>query len=370
MALLPAKTTISLDTKAFRRALLDWYSEHQRDLPWRRSHDPYQIWISEIMLQQTRVETVLPYFQRFCDRYPTVVALANADETELTGLWAGLGYYSRARNLQRAAQILMEKYGGDLPRTIDELESLPGIGKYTAAAIASIAFGANVAAVDGNLERVLSRVLALQEAAKGSPLIHLTANALAAPGNAAEVNQGLMDLANKICRAKNPDCLLCPLANLCRARKEGLVNKIPVRPPKRAKVELSAYGLALIRSAPNRAAEVLLVKRPPKTWLAGMWDLPWWIHGAQESLRTLRFPKLGQSSLTRTITHHKVRFTVDGFSVPAKAIRSNELRRIIQTAGQEYRWLTVESALQELPKPSRKSLLAVIHGEFRSTSGN
>jgi A/G-specific adenine glycosylase len=258
--------------KTLRRKLLAWYRKNRRDLPWRRTSDPYAIWISEAMLQQTRVETVIPYWERFLALFPDVEALATADADEVLGAWAGLGYYSRARNLQKAAQAVVERFGGELPDTAEGLEELPGIGRYTAGAVASIAFDRPEPVVDGNVERVLARVLDVREDVK-KPAVKQrfweAAGELARGPHPGDLNQALMELGATICVPKAPRCMACPVIAECAARAAGDPESLPVKsrkkPPKR--VEASA-GLLL------RRGRALAVRRPPEGLLGGLWELP------------------------------------------------------------------------------------------------
>src|SRR5580704_2585147 len=212
------------DPRAFRRALLRWYSSQKRDLPWRNSADPYRIWISEIMLQQTRVAAVIPFFERFLTRFPNVPALASAEEQDVLVAWAGLGYYTRARNLQKAAQRIVE--AGAFPRNYDAIRALPGIGDYTAAAVASIAFGFPHAAVDGNVRRVLSRITA------GAGDIQNAADMMLDAKRPGDFNQAMMELGATVCLPKQPLCQVCPVVGFCTAARAGLQNEFPVRLPK------------------------------------------------------------------------------------------------------------------------------------------
>jgi A/G-specific adenine glycosylase len=230
---------------ALRARLLEWFHKYQRDLPWRRNKDPYRIWLSEIMLQQTRVAAVIPFYERFLEHFPTIRALAAAPEAEVLRLWAGLGYYSRARNLQRAAQEIVEKHGSEFPRSAEHALALPGIGSYTSAAILSIAFGARHAVLDGNVARVIARLGAvhgdLREAARWQAL-QAAADALLDPDAPSDWNQAMMELGAMICTPKSPQCLLCPVAEFCLARQRGLTEIIPEKRKKRAteEVELAA----------------------------------------------------------------------------------------------------------------------------------
>jgi A/G-specific adenine glycosylase len=237
------------NTRRFRKQLLGWFRQFQRDLPWRRSKDPYRIWLSEIMLQQTRVAAVLPYYQRFLERFPDVNALASAPQEEVLRLWSGLGYYSRARNAQHAAQQIVAKHGGVFPRNEAEALELPGIGRYTAAAILSIAYGARHAVLDGNVARVLARVFAvrgdLREARRWQGLQE-QADALLEPKSPGDWNQAMMELGATVCTPRAPQCLLCPVAQFCRARKLGLAESLPATRKKRATVEITLASAVLL----------------------------------------------------------------------------------------------------------------------------
>lgn len=253
--------------------LLDWYSEHARVLPWRDDPTPYRVWISEIMLQQTRVEAVIPYFERFVAELPTVEALARAEEPRLLKLWEGLGYYSRVRNLQKAARAVMEQYGGALPREPEELEKLPGIGAYTAGAIASIAYGRAAPAVDGNVLRVIARVTASrasisEPAAKRG--MEQALKQIYPAGRAGDFTQALMELGALICVPNGaPKCEACPLYSLCAAREQNLTEELPVKAEKKArKIEPRTVFLILCGDA------VLIQKRPEHGLLAGLWEFP------------------------------------------------------------------------------------------------
>jgi A/G-specific adenine glycosylase len=229
----------------FRKQLLSWFRQSQRDLPWRRTRDPYRIWLSEIMLQQTRVAAVIPYYERFLTRFPNVRALAEAPQEEVLRLWSGLGYYGRARNLQKAAQEIVAKHDGEFPRGLNEALALPGIGRYTAAAILSIAYGAKHAVLDGNVARVLARLGAvrgdLRETNRWRNL-QKKANQLLDRKSPGEWNQAMMELGATVCLPRAPQCLLCPAARPCRARQLGLVDRLPEKRKKRAteKVTLAA----------------------------------------------------------------------------------------------------------------------------------
>lgn len=252
--------------------LLTWYDEHKRTLPWRRSGAPWQTWVSEIMLQQTRVETVLRYFPRFMEAFPDPAALAHADVADVLKLWEGLGYYSRARNLYNGAQQITAQYGGIIPATAGELRKICGIGEYTAGAIASIAFGEVVPAIDGNALRVFSRVCGIRENVMiPSVRRQLTAKAavLVSTERPGDFNQAIMDLGSSICTPGTPDCHRCPLSDCCDACAAGDADRLPVLPVKKPPVEES-YTVALIRTPDGR----YIMRRRTESLLNGLWVFP------------------------------------------------------------------------------------------------
>lgn len=256
----------------FRRALLAWFDAHQRDLPWRRTRDPYGIWLSEVMLQQTTVRTVEPRWLRFLARFPTVSALAAAPLDDVLHEWTGLGYYARARNLHRAANVVARDFGGQLPREYELLLALPGMGVYTAAAVASIAFGVAVPVVDANVERVAARVMALPENAR-TPAAKRSMRAWAErqidPRRPGDFNQAIMELGALICSPRRPSCESCPVAAHCRARALGEPELYPILPAK-APLEAVREAAVVIR----RGSTLLVLQRPPSGSFAGMWELP------------------------------------------------------------------------------------------------
>lgn len=256
----------------YAQDLLAWFDRHRRDLPWRRSRDPYGIWLSEVMLQQTRVEVVIPYYERFLARFPTVEALAAAGTEEVLTLWSGLGYYRRARQLHAAAQKVAA--AGGFPRTVQGWLELPGIGPYTAAAVASMAFGEAAPVLDGNVERVLSRWLALGEDPKSSGArrqLLSTAASLLDPERPGDSNQALMELGATLCTPRNPKCLLCPIASGCLAAARGEQEAYPV-----ARAKRQGEKQRLVVAVAERNGGVLLFRRPDDSeLLAGTWELPW-----------------------------------------------------------------------------------------------
>jgi A/G-specific adenine glycosylase len=253
--------TAAFNVSRFRRSLLSWYDQNRRELPWRRDSDPYRVWVSEIMLQQTRVAAVLDHYARFMKRFPTVQALAAAREASVLAVWSGLGYYHRARRMHQTAKMIANQRRGIFPRSAEEWLQLPGIGRYTAAAIASIAFGEPVAVVDGNVERVLGRML-------GAPVNREAAwkeaERLLERKRPGDFNQAMMELGATVCTSRAPQCLLCPLHSFCKTRGAGLARSTEIRKSKQL-----YYALAQQNGA------VLLVKRSTdESLMAGMWELP------------------------------------------------------------------------------------------------
>ena len=252
--------------------LLTWYQQNKRDLPWRHTSDPYCIWLSEIMLQQTRVEAVKPYYARFLSACPTVKDLAELDEDRLMKLWEGLGYYSRVRNLQKAARTVMRDFGGEIPHTYAELRRLSGIGEYTAGAIAAIAFGERVPAIDGNVLRVLARVMGSREDIADPKTKSAWREALLPliPERAGDFNQALIELGATVCVPNGEaKCAACPMAPYCRAHLENLTDELPVKSAKKPR-RIEKKTVLVIQDGDRTA----LCKRPSKGLLAGLWELP------------------------------------------------------------------------------------------------
>lgn len=263
---------ISLETIIIQKNLLTWFKNNQRNLPWRKAYHPYQVWISEIMLQQTQVKTVLPYFERWMKTLPTIQSVAEAKEDEILKLWEGLGYYSRARNLQKAAKQIIKNHEGKFPSNYDDILALPGVGRYTAGAISSIAFNQNDTLVDGNVIRVFSRLFdyskntRLPEAEKW---MWKTAEKLLPKGEARNFNQGLMELGALICTPKNPDCESCPLKKECQAYAKKTVSQRPVKGPKK---QLKSIEVAV--AVIWKKGKIFIQKRPSKGLMGGLWEFP------------------------------------------------------------------------------------------------
>lgn len=350
------------------RQLLAWYKRHQRSLPWRETSDPYRIWISEIMLQQTQVDTVIPYYFRFLKNFPNVYALARAPLQQVLKTWENLGYYSRARNIHAAAQIVVDQFDGRIPDTIETIKTLPGIGKYSAGAILSIAYGQALPAVDGNVRRILSRVFAIRKPLDDSReqkiLFELAATLVPAkrPG---DFNQALMDLGAMICQAKNPNCSICPLASICRAWLTDLQNSLPVK-RKALTIPRRQSVAAVIR---NPEGLLLVVQRPATGLLASLWKLPGGFvedgENMESSLRRSVRKELGifiravkkLASVNHAYTHFRIK--LDTYE---SILLKGEPKAL---ACQEWRWAT-PSDLNKLPLSKiDRTVIAVLASHSR-----
>jgi A/G-specific adenine glycosylase len=262
-----------LNIEAFQQDLLSWYEKNKRELPWRETADPYHIWVSEIMLQQTKVDTVIPYFNRFMEKYPTLDALAAADEEEVLKSWEGLGYYSRARNLHTAVKEVAASYSSEVPDTKEELGKLKGIGPYTKGAILSIAFDQPEPAVDGNVMRVFSRLLLINDdiaRARTKTVFEKIVREVISREDPSSFNQAIMDLGATICTPKSPACLICPVQEHCQAYETGAEEELPVKT--KAKKQRTIRYAALV--AKNQEGEYLVEKRPEAGLLANMYQFP------------------------------------------------------------------------------------------------
>jgi A/G-specific adenine glycosylase len=308
--------------QAIATAIVGHYARVQRDLPWRRSRDPYAIWVSEIMLQQTRVATVIPYWERWMARFPTVAALASAPLDDVLAAWAGLGYYSRARNLHAGAKAVDARFGGALPSSAAELRDVPGIGPYTAGAIASIAFGERAPLVDGNVARVLARVFAIEHDIKstaGGKALWAAAGALmqalpeaAAPG---DLNQGLMELGATICAATQPRCLVCPLARACAAARTGRQDELPVVAARKKASELPVLARTLVWI--EAGGELVLARRAPEGLFGGLWELPPLDVAEAIGVTVDRTPVAFHD---QTLTHRRLRIAVVRGAMPSTLV--------------------------------------------------
>lgn len=306
--------------RALQRALCTWYRAAARDLPWRKSRDPYAIWVSEVMLQQTQVGTALPYYERWMARFPDLRALSEADDDEALRLWQGLGYYSRARALLRGAREVMRHFDGNVPERVDELRSLPGIGRYTAGAIASIAYQRPEPVVDGNVERVLCRNFGLGGDPKRAPLagkLWSLARSLLPPDRPGDFNQALMELGATVCTPRAPRCTACPLAKTCVARATGRVEQLPALRKRPAPTTVRMVAVVL-----ERRGRFLVVKLPPDAsrW-AGMWQFPAVELAANESAQSGVRRAVAESAglravageLVATVRHSVTRYRITLF---------------------------------------------------------
>lgn len=357
--------SVLFSPQPFARALSDWFNASQRDLPWRRADiidNPYRILVSEVMLQQTTVAAVAPFFERFIARFPDVAALAGAPESDVLAQWAGLGYYARARNLQRAARAVIEQHHGDFPRDFDAILALPGVGRYTAGAVASIAWGARAPIVDANVARVLSRVLPVEGDLK-------KANAQSQLWNAAtqivevnevkprEINPALMELGALVCTPKNPKCEECPVSAFCAARAQDRQHQLPFKTPKKAPTllfDVCAFAL-------NENGEVLLRRRPDEAgvWWRGMWELPRTTRQNDENAGAA-LERLGVELGARWLPHARfatLKHGVTRYQIELECWRV-ELQSV--TLDETLRWTSLSEAF-ELPLPSTmKTLLEQI----------
>lgn len=258
--------------EAIAGALLNWFARFQRDLPWRRSRDPYRIWVSEVMLQQTRVETVIPYYERWFAQFPTLLDLAAAPQDQVLKAWEGLGYYSRARNLHRAVQAVAERFGGEVPDDEEAVRSLPGVGPYTAGAILSIAFNRSVPAVDGNVMRVLSRLFRIGDdimKPKTREGMERLIRTMIPEGQASAFNQALMELGALVCTPSSPKCLACPVAEFCQAFQHGEQSAFPIKAKAKPPKEIDLVAVVI-----EQGGRFLVQRRPEEGLLGGLWVFP------------------------------------------------------------------------------------------------
>jgi A/G-specific adenine glycosylase len=310
----------AVDARALRRKLLAWYRQHRRAMPWRtvkgETPDPYHVLVSEAMLQQTQVATVIPYFRRFIEAFPTVDALAEADEQRVLTLWQGLGYYRRARHLHAAAKAIVERFGSQVPATVERLLELPGVGKYTAGAVASIAHGTRAAVVDGNVERVLSRLLLIEEpinAPATKKKLWPIAEALVPKTSPGDYNQAVMELGALVCSPKVPKCFVCPVRGHCRAVQEADPEKLPVKLAKKKPKDVTHLVVAA-----ERGGKYLFEQRPSDGLWSNMWQLPTWEAPLPDVLEPLTSEK--SSDRSRRVT---TRGTTRDTPTTARAPRSD-----------------------------------------------
>lgn len=334
-------------TNKLAEALLAWYASEKRDLPWRHTRDPYAIWVSEVMLQQTQVETVVAYYQRWMERFPSLKALAEAPIDDVLNMWEGLGYYRRAHALHRAARERRAAGYDSLPDTIAEMESLPGVGPYTARAVAAIAYGADVLALDGNLRRVLARLFNIDldiRTADGERMLRQKGESVLPKGKASAFNQALMDLGASVCVAKSPRCSACPVAEMCAAFQLGVQNERPIRAKPKARPHRRLSQVVL-----RRSGRVLVGRRPEHGLLAGLWAFPGESVGVEEApdraaKRTvvdqlhMAYSELGRLG---EVEHAYTHFTVTAYAFMCDAGEGEPTSESLS----ELRWV----ALEELP---------------------
>ncbi len=330
----------------FASHLLDWYRHNKRSLPWRKHPSPYRVWISEVMLQQTQVKTVLPYFDRFIERYPSLETLAQAKETEVLSLWSGLGYYNRARNLHQAAQVVCEKHNGQFPRDYQQAVQLPGIGRYTAGAILSIAYGEPLPILEGNIRRLLSRYLKLENPGilTDPNLWEYISQMVSEPlvrQRISDFNQALMELGALVCTPQHPDCPRCPLAPTCQALKAGLQDKTPI--PRRSRpIQELHYLVALVHSQ----GKYLLTQNLKDKFLRGLWEFPR-VEGRpqtniQKAFQTSYGLKLRVEAVSPPLTHY-----ITFRKLQLHPVRASLLHRI---AKGQFLW--AKPGQNSLPVPS------------------
>ena len=336
---------------AIQTATLQWFAEHRRSVPWREEPSPYRVWVSEIMLQQTRTDTVLPYFRRWMRRFPTLGSLAGADLGEVLKMWEGLGYYSRARNLHATARFVSAQLGGELPDDPEALRRLPGIGRYTANAIASIAFGKDVPVVDGNVSRVLSRLFAIESditAAATQERLWALATELLPRGKAATFNQALMEFGSRVCTPRRPACPRCTIRRWCAAYAAGSPEAYPRK--KRRVVPRVAATLGVIWQGDR----VLVQRRPPQGFLGGLWEFPGGKRRGGETLRACLRRELQEEVGYRGAIGPKVMTIEHGYSMFHVTLHAYECvleGSVLRPKAAEWRWATLED-LRDLPFPA------------------
>jgi A/G-specific adenine glycosylase len=341
----------TLTPSVFHKALLDWYDRNKRDLPWRRVQDPYSTFVSEMMLQQTQVKTVIPYYERFLKEIPGWEALAKAREEKVLKLWEGLGYYRRARNLKAAAQKVVKEHKGRLPDSMEEVLKLPGVGPYSAGAILSIAYGKPHPVVDGNVIRVYSRLFLLRgnlKSGEGHQKLWDLAAKLVPSNRPGDFNQALMELGATLCSTENPQCLLCPLLDQCRAASRGVQAELPEMPKPQATKEVPMAAILM-----EKKGKVLVKKRSKdEKWLKGLWEFPSAEGGSFEEARGI----LEKNFKTRTDPKelHEIRHQITHHKIHLKLLRA--LTSKIPTKPSVLRWVTPKE-LVRLPFASAQNKL-------------
>ncbi|MDZ4725747.1 MAG: A/G-specific adenine glycosylase [Leptospira sp.] len=353
-----------------KQKLHSWFLINKRDLPFRNKKTAYHIWISEVMLQQTRVTAMLPLYNKFIETFPNVETLAQATEEEVLSAWQGLGYYSRARNIRKAAIYLQQNFNGSFPKQLDEILKVPGIGPYTARAVLSIAYDLPYAVLDGNVKRVLARFFLYHKNILGSTAdrdLQILADSFLNTEAPGDHNQALMELGATLCLPENPKCLLCPLRGACKAEKDNLTKEIPIRDKEKKQIELS--GKIYWIEWENK---ILLIRQKNPRFLKGMFvlpmffdgDLPSTLYESTNSMNEMIF-ELKYKSLPKlikhTITHHK-------FSLSVNFVKIDDLNQhkvfLKKFEDLEYKWIPIASLTSEFPSSLAKKVLAVIANEL------
>jgi A/G-specific adenine glycosylase len=358
--------------RSFRRRLVAWFERNARDLPWRRNRDPYSVWVSEIMLQQTQVETVKGYFDRFLKKFPTIEAIAKADEHDVLRLWEGLGYYRRARQLHRAAKLIADQHGGVFPRDPETVRRLPGIGRYTAGAILSIAFDARQPILEANTVRLFCRLLGYHGdplSTEGQRTLWTMAEAVLPRSETGRLNQALMELGSLVCEPRSPHCDVCPAAPLCQANLQGRQSEIPR--PKSKKVTEAVREAAVVV---KKRGCLLLLRWPEGRRWAGLWDFPRFpIHAEQsaamgrelaENMKSLTGVKIAPGRCIHKLTHGVTRFRITLECYEAEYLSRGKVAEAL-----EIRWLLPEE-LEDYPLSSTGRRLAkMVLGRCETASG-
>lgn len=339
--------------------LLQWYYNHKREMPWRNTDDPYKIWISEVMLQQTRVDTVIPYYERFLDRFPTVEDLAEADQQQVLKLWEGLGYYSRGRNLHHAAKTIVNDFNGQLPSTYDEITSLKGIGPYTASAVLSIAFSKKFAVVDGNVVRVFTRFYGIEDDIRSTTTkkqVQKLIDDVLPQENPGDFNQAVMELGATVCKPTGPLCDECPLSAECIAYQTTRTETIPYKSPAK-KIPHHTIGVGLIV---NSAGELLIALRPDDAMLGGLWEFPGGKKEEHETIQETIARELNEELGTEVKVHEKfrqLRHAYSHFKITLHAYWCKILTgKPTPKSSQEIRWVSLKE-IDQFPFPKANKTL-------------
>ena len=352
---------------SFRNALVQWYKDQQRDLPWRRTRDPYAIWVSEIMLQQTRVDQMMPYFERFMAAFPDVHTLASAPLGDLLKIWEGMGYYARARNMHRAAQQIVEDYEGKMPDTLKDISGLPGIGPYTAAAILSIAYDQDYAVVDGNVTRVLCRVFKVEQDPRTVAVkreLRRIADRLLPEGESSVFNQAMMELGALVCTPKMPQCPSCPVRSLCRAQDLDDPASLPVKSPQKPKPHYQVSAGIIWRGD-----QILIAQRKPEGFLGGLWEFPGGKQEDGESLQECLHREVKEElDIEISVDHHfmTVKHAYSHFRITLHAFHCTYVSGEPKALGcAHWRWVTRDE-INDFPFPrADKRLLEALLDDGR-----